>query len=199
MAHRRKIIDRRTRAGRKLGRQIDQFQGAVILCIIGAVIAAAAFGDKSSKPAPSVAQSIISPAQAATSSGDGTASQSQTSKYPVEGSATTGQLAMNSIPRSTFSTSHDLYQADSDLPWRHVTDTGVRWSLRRAGAGSLLLLVDLGEGQVASVSVASAFERLDLAGMNLRVDQVRTFIAQNYPVRTSNFNFERDGSVRLIP
>lgn len=64
---------------------------------------------------------------------------------------------------------------------------------------SKLLVVDQGGDKVANVSVAPAFENLDMAGMNDRVDHVRSAIAHSFPLQTGNFSFDRDGTLRYIP
>ena len=64
---------------------------------------------------------------------------------------------------------------------------------------SLLMVVDIGGDQVANVTVASAFEGLDLAAMNLRVDHIRSAIGRDYPLQTASYVFERDGRIRPAP
>lgn len=63
----------------------------------------------------------------------------------------------------------------------------------------MLLVVDLGGDRVANVSVASAFGKLDLAGMNDRVDHVRSEIVLIYSFQTGDFSFDRDGILRHAP
>ena len=104
--------------------------------------------------------------------------------------------AMNAVPLQ--STPPDAAAGRPNVIWRHVTSTGTRWSLRHVG-GSSLLIIDLGGDQVANVSVAAAFEALDLQAMNFRVDHVRSIIGQSFTLQTANYSFERDGSLRALP
>lgn len=113
-------------------------------------------------------------------------------------SATNTVMAANAVPLLSTPAPPDSPASRSQVPWRHVTATGVNWSLRHVATGSLLM-VDLGNGQVANVSVAPAFEALDLQSMNFRVDHLRSTISQFFSAQTANYSFERDGSVRLLP
>ena len=106
--------------------------------------------------------------------------------------------AANAVPLLAVPAAPDLSLARPQVPWRHITATGVNWSLRHVATGPLLI-VDLGNNQVANVTVAPAFEALDLQSMNFRVDHLRSTISQYFSVQTANYSFERDGSVRLLP
>jgi len=71
--------------------------------------------------------------------------------------------------------------------------------LRRVDTTSKLLIVDLGSDQVANITVMPEFENLDLTGMNLRVDHIRSAISQTFSSQTANYSFGRDGVVHLLP
>ena len=60
------------------------------------------------------------------------------------------------------------------MHWRHVTATGVRWSLRHRDASHSLLLVDLGSGRAARITDDRGVESLDAAGMSQEVDHLRS-------------------------
>lgn len=87
----------------------------------------------------------------------------------------------------------------SSASWRHVTQAGTRWSLRRRDATAMVLLVDLGGGQAATVVVAPEFERLDMVAMNGRVDHIRRLITQDSPGQSASYTFRRDGTVVRSP
>ena len=61
-----------------------------------------------------------------------------------------------------------------------------------------MLLINLGNDQVATVVVAPAFEALDLAFMNVRVDHIRSVIDSYYGNRAVSYSFDRDGIVRIM-
>ena len=199
MAYRRKIIDRRTREGKALGQRLDAFKGFVILALVGSYLL---FGrGHQDDPGKAATEALVSPAQAMPSASPTPARQQfggpGYSGYtaPAIPAVAATNMSANSVPPPVAGTAPERQQ----VPWRHVTASGVRWSLRTVSPTSMLLVVDLGGDKVANVSVAPAFERLDMAGMNDRVDHVRSIIAQGYPLQTGNFTFDRDGTLRQIP
>jgi hypothetical protein len=205
VAYRRKIIDRRTREGKALGKQLDALKGFGILALI---VCYFVFGrGQSDKSSSDATDSLVAPAQAASMQSPTTslptASRPQANGYVASGlPASSGPVtaptayAMNALPSPNLASGIDTAPARQSVPWRHVTATGVRWSLRNVSATSMLLIVDLGGDQVANVSVAPAFENLDMAGMNDRVDHVRSVIGQYFPLQTANYSFDRDGALR---
>jgi hypothetical protein len=78
--------------------------------------------------------------------------------------------------------------------WPHRTASGTRWSLG-SQSGHLLLLVDLGAGRIASIEVAAAFQNLSLAQMSIRVDWLRSVIAQSYFDQPGNYLYTRNGAL----
>ena len=205
MAYRRKIIDRRTREGKKLGNFVDTVKG---IAILGIIIAGwlGSRNDHPANPATTADQSLITPARAApngtsdqASNGDAAPPQqangyASMDKAPNAASDASIVTAMNSVPLQPISPDGT---GRSAVPWRHLTAQGIRWSLRHIGGGTLLL-IDLGADQTASVTVAPAFEALDLPGMNARVDHIRGVIGQYFPQRSASYSFERDGSLRIL-
>ena len=182
MAYRRKIIDRRTREGRKLGKFLD---GAVGLGIV-VVLIVGWLGSRSNGFQP--AQEV---GQASTSIGDSDHPPSTVLGEPSN-DPTAKPTSLLAQPTSAESTHRALVR------WPHTTSGGVRWRLRHAG-GVLLLLVDLGRGEVASVTVDPAFEALDLEAMNARVDHIRELIGQRSTSATASYSFERNGDLQVLP
>jgi hypothetical protein len=81
--------------------------------------------------------------------------------------------------------------------WSNVTSQGARWRLGRDGSGPALT-IDMGGGRVAQVRVLPAFQGLDQAGMNARVDYIKQTILENFPPGSASFVFARDGSITLL-
>jgi hypothetical protein len=79
--------------------------------------------------------------------------------------------------------------------WRHVTSSGVQWSLRQLPEG-MHLFIDLGYGQVATVDVPAEFLKLDLNSMNTRVDWMKNIISQEWPQQSALYVY-RNGNVAL--
>ena len=208
MAYRRKIIDRRTREGKAMGKQLDALQGIAVIALI-------AFGliyglVKSDKPSSSEGQpEIIAPARAASfqpsATGylpgadhglpNGFASSAQPTT-PISDAASTGYVP---FARTQLPIGSDVDAGRKAVPWRHATAAGTRWSLRHINQTAMLLVVDLGGDQIANVTVDPAFENLDIAGMNARVDHVRLVIGQRFPIQTANYSFDRAGTLLQIP
>jgi hypothetical protein len=81
--------------------------------------------------------------------------------------------------------------------WRHITTTENRWSLHQV-PGGLLLLIDLGNGQVANVRVAPQFLKLNLYAMNERVDLLKAYILQRWTTQSATYVYMRDGTVSQV-
>jgi hypothetical protein len=81
--------------------------------------------------------------------------------------------------------------------WPNMTTQGARWRLGRDGGGPMLV-IDMGAGRVAQVRVLPAFQALDQAGMNSRIDYIKQTILENFPPGSVSFMFARDGSVTLL-
>ncbi len=81
--------------------------------------------------------------------------------------------------------------------WTNTTSQGVQWRFVR-GARGFLLSIDLGGGQVADVHVQPAFQNLDTAAINARVDYLKATILQNFSGTSGTYSFARDGSVSVV-
>ncbi len=81
--------------------------------------------------------------------------------------------------------------------WTNVTSQGARWRMSRDGGGPALT-IDMGAGRVAVVRVLPAFQALDQAGMNSRVDYIKQTILETFPPGSASFVFSRDGSITLL-
>lgn len=181
MAYRRKIIDRRTREGKQLGKILDGAKALAVLAII--VIGWLGSRDHgSTPPSQELEHKIASPADV-----------DQPTLLASEDASATSVKASINLHRTSAATGHQF-----SIQWPHVTANGVRWRLRPVGS-TLLLLVDLGHGEIANVTVDPAFEALDLDGMNARVDHVRKLIGQQSTPGTSAYSLERDGNLRVFP
>jgi hypothetical protein len=81
--------------------------------------------------------------------------------------------------------------------WNNVTSQGARWRIGRESSGPALT-IDMGGGRVALVHVLPAFQALDQAAMNARVDYIKQTILENFPPGSASFVFARDGSITLL-
>jgi hypothetical protein len=126
-------------------------------------------------------------------------SESVETPAPNTVAAPSTTIATGSLPSSATIPGLDTAPRRQITLFRHLTVSGVRWTLRRVSISSMLLVVDLGDGQVANVSVLPAFEQLDLAGMIDRLDRLRSVIGQQFSLQTANYSFDRDGIVRHLP
>jgi hypothetical protein len=79
--------------------------------------------------------------------------------------------------------------------WRHVTSSGIQWSLRQLPEG-MRLFIDLGYGHVATLDVPPEFLKLDLSSMNTRVDWMKSMISQRWPPQSASYVY-RNGEVTL--
>ena len=84
-----------------------------------------------------------------------------------------------------------------DTHWANMTSQGARWRFAHDGSGPVLV-IDMGAGRVASVHVQPAFEALDTAGMNARIDYIKQTILENFPMASASFVFARNGSISLL-
>ncbi len=82
--------------------------------------------------------------------------------------------------------------AAPDLP--NTTPSGTHWMLA-SGNGGMSLGIDLGGGAVAHVVVAPQFGRLDRAGMDERVDWLRTSILARWGAAAGTYIYRRDGNI----
>ncbi len=83
------------------------------------------------------------------------------------------------------------------VQWTNVSGQGVHWRFVR-GARGFLLSIDLGGGQVADVHVQPAFQNLDTAAINARVEYLKATILQNFSSTSGTYSFARDGSVSVV-
>ncbi len=84
------------------------------------------------------------------------------------------------------------------LRWKHRTSEGTRWSLRQLRGNGMALLIDLGEDQVATVLVTPEFQKLDLPGMDRRVEFVRSEVVK-VSASSAAYSFTRSGTVSPYP
>lgn len=209
MAYRRKIIDRRTREGKALGRRLDTLRAfGVLALIVGGLV----FGNKNSdKTTEDGKQALIATAQATLLDTPGaTGRPAPTWKQPygpadpdarAYGSMAAASTNLLIDPRQmlTVPPETNAWPGRHSAPWRHVTPNGIRWSLRHASSTSMLLLVDLGGDQVATVSVAPAFENLESTDISDRIDHLRSIIGQRFSLQSANYSYDRDGAIRQRP
>ncbi len=197
MAYRRKIIDGRTRLGKAINRLIGF---GILIFVLGALLSGHSGSDSPSGIAKDPAASMAPETSTPTTAGEASPEQ----KPPeVPGYADSGVSVQTPRSRASPSTAAvpggDPATTRTSTPWRHVTSTGVRWSLRNIDPASMLLLIDLGGEQVANITVTSAFIKLDPAGISDRVDRLQAYITQQFTNRSARYSFDRDGTVKQLP
>jgi hypothetical protein len=77
--------------------------------------------------------------------------------------------------------------------WTAVTSQGVRW---RGGRDSLV--IDMGAGRAATVFVDPAFQSLRQEAANSRIDFLKQTILETFPPNSTQFRFNRDGSISMV-
>ena len=199
-------IDQRNSRSAFLDMTTRRVLGGAAVAVVGFVIYASSHGGRD-LPRPS-RDDIITPAHAASTETSFTPARPASRNQPLNGyvpidptpsNPAPTVTAMNSIPLQVPSSTAEGVPNHPPVPWRHVTSNGTHWSLRRMSADSMLLVVELGGDQVANITVAPAFEALDLPAMNQRVDYIRTTVGQSFSLRTASYSYGRDGTLRQAP
>ena len=83
-------------------------------------------------------------------------------------------------------------------PWPNTTPAGTRWTLRRRDKDTMMLRIDLGLQQVASLIVPPEWETADPGRFEAMVDRLRTVLLERFPLESALFMFWRDAKLSLI-
>ena len=111
-------------------------------------------------------------------------SNSLTSSFapPVQGSPTPGAPLVAGTPKL----------------WPNTTLAGTRWTLRRRDKDTMMLRIDLGLQQVASLIVPPEWDTADPERFEEMVDRLREVVLQRFPLQSALFMFWRDAKLSLI-
>ena len=128
--------------------------------------------------APQVEMVEVGPARSASPN-------SLTSSFapPAQGSAAPGAPLAAGIPKL----------------WPNTTLAGTRWTLRRRDKDTMMLRIDLGLQQVASLIVPPEWDAADPERFEAMVDRLREVVLQRFPMQSALFMFWRDAKLSLIP
>ena len=83
--------------------------------------------------------------------------------------------------------------------WPNTTLAGTRWTLRPRDKGTMMLRIDLGLQQVASLIVPPEWDTADPERFEAMVDRLREVVLQRFPLQSALFMFWRDAKLSLIP
>jgi hypothetical protein len=111
----------------------------------------------------------------------------------------TAEATTSAPPAAQRSNDPTVTTSWTHVRWRHRTNAGTRWSLTVSDPEHPILFIDLGDANLATVTVAKEFLNLDAAGMALRVDFLRDKITKDFGTQSASFSFMRDGQVRSNP
>lgn len=181
------------------------------ILLIGAIIYAFSGTDKTKRnndlPAvsitPGIATPVIQPPRSAVS--DQIIPTMIPSAHAPKGDMSSVQQDQTRAPSNLESTvppgmsNPVIVPMPGSFRWRHTTENGVRWSLRKPNSSSLMLLVDLGGDQTAALIVAAGFENLSMLEMNKRVEWLKFTISQNHSTKSATYFYLADGVVRRGP
>ncbi len=83
--------------------------------------------------------------------------------------------------------------------WPNTTPAGTRWTLRPRDKDTMMLRIDLGLQQVASLIVPPEWDAADPERFGMMVDRLREVVLQRFPLQSALFMFWRDAKLSLIP
>ena len=110
----------------------------------------------------------------------------------------------NSLTSSFAPAKHALTEpaaplaAGAQKPWPNTTQAGTRWTLRRRDKDTMMLRIDLGLQQAASLIVPPEWETADPERFEAVVDRLRVVLLERFPLQSALFMFWRDAKLSLI-
>lgn len=88
--------------------------------------------------------------------------------------------------------------AGASNPWPNKTPAGTRWTLRHRDKNTMMLRIDLGLQQVASLIVPPEWETADPGRFEAMVDRLRIVLRERFPLESALFMFWRDAKLSRI-
>ncbi len=82
--------------------------------------------------------------------------------------------------------------------WPNTTPAGTRWTLRARDKDTMMLRIDLGLQQVASLIVPPEWKTAEPERFEAMVDRLRKVLLEHFPLQSALFMFWRDARLSLI-